>query len=132
MARQADEKQYSQQNKRSKAAAQQPNSTLVSFHPTVAEKDAIKAMEMSESECIDFLGELIDRGLTIKLTCNKAQTAYCAVVAPAGQAFGEGTSIAGFHASMFTLLKMCAYAVNVKWPDYPERPPKHTQLEFDW
>ena len=132
MARYADEKQYSNKNKRSNDQSNGKATNFVAFHPTVAERDAIKEGDMDLLILVDVLSRAISRGLTLKITTNQGNTAYCAVVSEAGRPFGEGTALSCFHADLFRLFQMVDYMLNVKWPGYPETPPTVGQLEFDW
>lgn len=132
MSRHNDELRYAQQNKRSKDKANGTGSHFVSFHPTVAEKEIIKAADWVLGDAERFLEGALSRGLTVKFSLNQAGSAYCLVVAEAGKAYGEGMALAAFHADIVRLVQMGVYMLNVRWPDFPEVQPTASQLEFDW
>lgn len=132
MSRQYDEKQRPGKSKPASTGVVNGAGMFIPFHPTVVEREAIKAMDVSEAELIGMIGALVDRGLTIKITANRAASAYCAVIAPQGQAFGQGTALSCFHASVFTLLRMVMYILYTKWPDYPEQGVTADHADLDW
>lgn len=132
MSREADEKMIGRRGKSKPKSQSKASGLFVSFHPTKAERDAIKQMDFSYQDLYELLSSLPDAGLFIKITANQSGEALCAIVGEAGRGYNEGPILACFHVDIEMLLRQVKYMLSVKWPNYPAQAPTSTQLEFDW
>lgn len=132
MSRVADEKQGQKKRASGAGKGKEVHGGFYTFHPTEAEKKAIKAMDTEMEAHMELLGDYASRGIDFKLTRNSSDNAFCLVARERSAEFGTGTALSVFHANMSTLLALMFYALTVKFPHYPEQALTATQQEFDW
>ena len=132
MSRQRDEEKGRKAGGRLPAGKAAPATGFIAFHPTEAERNAVKAIDLSLEGQWEYLGDCVDRGIDFKLTRNVSDNAYCLVAREKKASYQEGVAISVFHANVSTLVALMFYALTVKWPDFPEMQPTYHQSEFDW
>lgn len=132
MSREADEKLTGGKKPRKPATKPNVGGNFFSFHPTEAEKAAIKAMDLSGEGVLEFIGDLAQRGLQVTFTQNRAENAFCALIRERGKDFDTVVTLACFHANMHVLALQAVYLLTVKYPYWPYEGSLTSQGEFDW
>lgn len=132
MSRQHDEERTPGKRKKASKAATQGRTDFYTFHPTEAEKKAIKAMELEGDGLLEAAASMTENGLQLTLTMNRAGSALCLLIKQQGMAFGEGTTLAFFHSNVTVLFTQAVYFLNTVAPNWPAEPVGYSQAEFDW
>ena len=132
MSRQYNEERTGRKAGKAGAGAKDAQAGFITFHPTEAEKKAVKALELEGVGLLEFLASLTERGLQTTLTRNRSDTALCLLIKERGLEFGKGTTLAFFHSNVDVLVAQAVYALTTKWPKWPETPVAYEQHEFDW
>lgn len=117
--------------KRSKAQ-EGAESGFISFWPTEAERTVLAADERSMGELLDELQEQVERGLQFKFGTARDKSSLYLTCRDGEAGYQEGVTIAVFHSSIQRAVLAMLYCLQVKWPDFPEKPPRVVQRQIEW
>lgn len=119
-------------NSRKAQGADRPSRTYVPFHPTAAEKEAIKAMDFTVEDFVEFLGLLQDKGLSLKVGEARDGASYYATVSEIHAVYPSGKALSAFHANPWTALTALCYALTVVHPAFPDHVSPTGDYNADW
>jgi len=120
---------------RSHRKTQAPNGssrTYVPFHPTAMEKEAIKAMDFTVGDFVEFLGLLQEKGLALKVGEARDGASYYATVSEIHAVYPSGKAMSAFHANPWVALTALCYALTVVYPGFPGTAPVNGANDVDW
>jgi len=110
----------------------QPSKGIVSYRPTVTDKQGMDLAFPTVEEAIVSLEGKLEEGLKVTLLYNPTGHSQCAIVRDGNEIFGQGVAVAVNHRDLARCIQAIAYYLVHVNPDYPATPPQFFQQEFDW